>query len=151
MNADEFMADYGDGRFGRFMLYLLVYNNKAIDWDERGHRIGFEGTDFFAGFRPQWHHVFPKKLLENKISPDLIDALANIAAIGNEINIRISAKKPMDYIARYNITVDKLAQQFINEDIVNIGVDGYESWLNSRAQVLADAANDFLDNLYRGL
>jgi hypothetical protein len=30
-------------KFGTFFWYLLAYRNKAQDWDEHGHRIGFEG------------------------------------------------------------------------------------------------------------
>src|SRR3989475_10228677 len=36
LTADDFLRDYGDSRFGRFLLYLLVYRNKAQDWDEHG-------------------------------------------------------------------------------------------------------------------
>jgi Protein of unknown function DUF262 len=97
--STDFLRDYGDSRFGRFFLYLLVYRNKAQDWDEQGHRIGFEGVSVLADFRPEWHHVFPKKYLSGKVDESLIDALANIAVIGSEINIRISAKDPMSYIA----------------------------------------------------
>ncbi len=57
--ADDFLGDYSDSRFGRFLLYLLAYRNKALDWDEHGHRIGFEGMALLADFRPQWHHIFP--------------------------------------------------------------------------------------------
>ena len=101
---DDFLRDYGDSRFGRFLLYLLVYRNEAQDWDEHGHRIGFEGVSLLADFRPQWHHIFPKKYLNGKVEEDLVDALANIAVIGPEINIRISAKDPMSYIAKHKIT-----------------------------------------------
>jgi hypothetical protein len=66
-SRDDFLRDYGDARFGRFLLYLLVYRNKAKDWDEHGHRIGFESVTLLADFRPQWHHVFPRKYLEGKV------------------------------------------------------------------------------------
>jgi hypothetical protein len=112
LTLEDFMRDYGDSRFGRFFLYLMVYRNSAKDWDEHGHRLGFEGINVLADFRPQWHHIFPKKYLEGKVDEALIDALANIAVIGPEINIRISAKDPMSYIAKYNITTEKLTQQF---------------------------------------
>ena len=29
--AEDFMRDYGDSRFGRFILYLLAYKNHARD------------------------------------------------------------------------------------------------------------------------
>lgn len=133
------------------MLYLLVYQNEAEDWDERGHRIGFEGVNLLADFRPQWHHVFPKKFLEGKASDDSINALGNIAVIGPEINIRINAQNPMNYVGRYNITPAKLQQQFIDAGIVSVPVAGYENWLQQRATTLATQGNQFLDSLKNGL
>jgi len=134
LTADDFLRDYGDSRFGRFLLYLLVYRNKAQDWDEYGHRIGFEGVSVLADFRPQWHHIFPKKYLEGKIDDSLIDALGNIAVIGPEINIRISAKDPMKYIDKYKITHQKLAQQFVDPATLSVSHEGYEAWVRKSCQ-----------------
>jgi hypothetical protein len=147
LEADYFLRDYGDARFGRFLLYLLVYRNKALDWDERGHRIGFEGVELLTDFRPQWHHIFPRKFLEGKVSDDKIEALANIAVIGPTINIRISDKEPMNYIQKYKIGQDKLNQQFIFDDITSTSAGQYETWLLKRAQTLAEAGNKFLNEL----
>lgn len=147
LDVDDFQRDYSDTRFGRFLLYLIVYRNKALDWDEKGHRIGFEGVELLADFRPQWHHIFPRKFLEGKISDDGIEALANIAVIGPSINICISAKEPMNYIQRYNISHDKLNQQFVFDDIVSTSAEQYETWLVNRAKTLANAGNEFLKEL----
>lgn len=146
------MRDYTDSRFGRFLLYLLVYRNKALDWDGPASRIGFEGLELLADFRPQWHHIFPSKFLETSgVAEDKINALANIAVIGPAINIRISAQDPMNYIGRHNITTEKLEQQFIDPGIVTIGVSGYDAWLLQRAEKLAAAGNGFLSALGNGL
>jgi hypothetical protein len=147
LEAEDFLRDYGDSRFGRFILYLLIYRNKALDWDEGGHRLGFEGIEVLSDFRPQWHHIFPQKYLEGKISEDKINALANIAVIGPSINIRISAKDPMSYIQKYIITRQKLAQQFIDEEITKVNIADYENWLIKRAERLAVASNEFLSQL----
>jgi hypothetical protein len=144
---DEFCRDYADSRFGRFFLYLLAYRNYALDWDDHGHRIGFEGASILADFRPQWHHIFPRKYLEGHVDDGLIDALANIAVIGPEINIRISAKDPMGYISKYKITNEKLAQQFIEPSSISLSHDGYEAWLRERAQRLTEVGNEFLAEL----
>jgi hypothetical protein len=145
--AEDFLRDYADGRFGRFLLYLLVYRNRAEDWDEHGHRLGFEGTSLLSDFRPDWHHIFPKKYLNGKVQEPLTDALANIAVIGPTINIRISAKDPMSYIDTYKITECKLSQQFIDPAIVSVSREGYEHWLDVRAGRLAEVANTFLTEL----
>jgi hypothetical protein len=145
--AEDFMRDYGDTRFGRLLLYLLVLRNGAIDWDQQGVRIGFDGAELLAGFQPQFHHVFPKKFLEGKVAADLIDALANIAIIGPSINIRISKQNPMDYIPKYRITSEKLRQQFISGQIVETSVGNYPDWLRKRAETLAAAGNQLLEEL----
>ena len=151
LEADDFLRDYIDSRFGRFFLYLLAYGNNAQDWDKAGHRLGFDGQELLADYRPQWHHIFPKKFLEGKINDDKIDALANIAVIGPSINIRISAKSPMNYIERYEITTQKLAQQLVTDNIETLSLTNFEKWLNQRAQRLADAGNEFLNELKGGL
>lgn len=147
LSRDDFLRDYGDARFGRFLLYLLVYSNKAKDWDAQGHRLGFEGVTLLADFRPQWHHVFPRKFLEGKVDEAHIEALANIAVIGPSINIRISAADPMSYVAKYNISAEKLGQQFIDPDFTNISIEEFPTWLERRAERLAEAGNIFLAKL----
>ena len=144
---DDFLRDYGDARFGRFLLYLLVYRNHAKDWDAQGHRIGFEGATLLADFRPQWHHVFPRKYLEGRTEEAHIDALANIAVVGPSINIRINATDPMSYVEKYGISQDKLTQQLIDPDFTLVPIDKYPEWLESRAERLADAGNAFLAEL----
>jgi len=150
LEGDDFVRDYSDSRFGRFILYLLVYRNEAQDWDEHGHRLGFEGVEALADFRPQWHHIFPRKYLEANLDNDdisLIDALANIAVIGPTINIRINAKEPMNYVERYAITADKLRQQYIDAEFSNSDPNHYEAWVRCRAEVLARESNAFLQAL----
>jgi hypothetical protein len=43
VSKDEFLRDYGDTRFGRLMLYVLMFDKAAIDWDSNGDRIAFRG------------------------------------------------------------------------------------------------------------
>jgi hypothetical protein len=147
VSAEDFMDDYGNARFGRFLLYLLVWHNKARDWDEHGYRLGFEGTQALEDFRPQWHHIFPRKFLEDKYDEAEIDALANIAVIGSSINIRISARNPMDYLRKYKIDENKLVQQFIPKDLADIPIEQYPDFLKGRAEMLAHEANRLLKSL----
>jgi hypothetical protein len=147
LTPEDYMRDYGDSRFGRLLLYLLILSNAAVDWDERGVRIGFDGSEILAGFEPQFHHIFPKKFLEGRVSVDLVDALANIAIIGPTINIRISKQNPMDYVPKYKITPEKLQQQFVNDQIFNTTIEQYGDWVRRRAGDLANASNIFLEAL----
>jgi hypothetical protein len=147
-SADDFYGrEYTAGKFWPFLLYILAYRRKAQDWDEHGHRIGFEGCELLADFAPQFHHIFPKKYLEGNVDEGLIDAVANIAVIGPSINIRINAKSPLDYVTRYKITAKKLRQQLIDPGFTKVSFDGYEGWLHERAQALATEANEFMSEL----
>jgi hypothetical protein len=151
IEPEDFLRDYGDSRFGRFLLYLLVYRNKAQDWDEHSHRLGFEGVEILHDFRPQWHHIFPKKYLEDENVNGFTDSLANIAVIGPTINIRISAKAPLDYVKRYKITPQKLEQQFIEPSFTDLQISEYETWTRQRAERLALEASAFLAELRNGI
>jgi hypothetical protein len=151
IEPEDFLFDYGDSRFGRFLLYLLVYRNKALDWDEHSHRLGFEGVEALQDFRPQWHHIFPKKYLETQNVNGLTDSLANIAVIGPAINIRISAKAPLDYVKKYKITTLKLEQQFIDPNFTDIPISTFDAWTRKRAERLASEANAFLAELRTGI
>ncbi len=147
VSAEEFLRDYGDTRFGRLLLYVLMFDKGAVDWDATGDRIAFHGADLVRGFEPQFHHIFPRKFLEGKAKSELIEALANIAIIGAETNIRISNKDPLDYFARYKVDEKKRAQQFIEGDVMAMTPANFPAWLNARAKHLADAANAFLNKL----
>jgi hypothetical protein len=147
VTTEDFLRDYGDSRFGRFLLYLIVYRRKSLDWDEHSHRIGFEGMDVLADFSPQWHHIFPKKYLEGHAQAGLTDVLANIAVIGPSINIRISARAPLDYVTRYNISDDKLQQQLIEPEFTRVQLDEFDNWVKGRAERLAAEGNALFKEL----
>ena len=104
-----------------------------------------------AQFKPQWHHIYPKKFLKGHVDEATIDALANIAVIGPEINIRISAKDPMKYLDKYQITDEKLRQKFIEQPRTDFLITGYSAFLRQRAQSLAAAGNRVLLELSEGL
>lgn len=147
VQPEDFMRDYGDSRFGRLMLYLIAYSREAQDWDEPGHRLGFDSAEVLKDFRPQWHHIFPRKFLEGKADPALIDSLSNIAVIGPRINIRISDADPMDYLAKYSISDKKLEQQLIDASRDNFSVENFPKFVSRRAERLSDEANDYLGRL----
>lgn len=143
----DFLRDYSDARFGRLLLYLLVHRNGAIDWDQRGMRIGFDEAELLSGFQPQFHHVFPSAFLGNVVKADQVDALANIAIIGPAINIRISKQDPMNYFDRYTISDEKLRQQMISSKTRSTAISGYVPWLEGRAETLAKDGNSYLEEL----
>jgi hypothetical protein len=147
IEPDDMIGDYSGSAFGRFLLYLLVYKAGARDWDEKGHKLGFDGSQILADFKPQWHHIFPKKFLAGHAEEEHVDSLANIAVIGPTINIRINAKDPMDYLDRYKISNDKLEQQLIPTERAQFQVDNYPRFIECRAKTLAQRANSYLNSL----
>ena len=151
IEADDFMRDYTDGKFWRFLLYLLIFNNQAQDWDKQGLRLGFDGTRLLQDYKPQWHHIFPQKFLHKQVEEEKIQALANIAVIGPSINIRISAQDPMKYLDKYAISDEKLKQQFVDYDRAKFTIDEYPSFIQARAKRLAEEANSYLKKISNGL
>lgn len=151
IEAEDFKRDYTDGKFWRFLLYLLVYKNGAQDWDEAGTRLGFDGKELLADFRPQWHHIYPQKFLNKKVDAEKIDSLANIAVIAPTINIRISNQDPMKYLDKYAISDEKLKQQFVEWNRGEMTVEKYGGFLDARAIRLANEGNKFLIGLSKHL
>ncbi len=144
ISKDEFLRDYSDSRFGRLMLYVLIFERKAQDWNKAGDRIAFQGEELFRGFRPQFHHIFPRNFLHGKAAPEQIEALANIAIIGASVNIRINDSDPLEYFKKYEIDADRRSQQLITGNVSGMTPVAFPRWLEKRAQTLADAANDFI-------
>ena len=62
IETEDFMADYSDSRFGRFLLYLLVWSNNAKDWDGHGYRLGFEGAAGFGRFSATMASYLPEEI-----------------------------------------------------------------------------------------
>lgn len=53
----------------------------------------------------------------------------------------------MNYVAKYKITSEKLAQQSVNTEITEVSTAQYETWMRDRAQRLAEEGNAFLQEL----
>jgi len=81
---EDFREEYTD-RFLRLILYLTAFNRKAKDWVCQDVRVGFdkERNQFNEGFNPEWHHVFPRKIVKD--SPD-VDSIANIVVLNEKAN-----------------------------------------------------------------
>lgn len=146
-SAEEFLRDYSDNLFGRLMLYLLVFDRKAEDWSQGGERLAFQGGELTSGFSPQFHHIFPRGFLAEKVPAFEIEALANIAIIGQGVNIKISDSDPLAYFDRYGISEAKRQAQLIEGQVSSMTPENFTPWLEERAEALADAANAFMQTL----
>ncbi|MCY3906979.1 MAG: DUF262 domain-containing protein [Anaerolineaceae bacterium] len=139
-------------RGGRFyaMLYMLTRVNGARDFCK-----GIELKKFLLGGGNQLelHHIFPKSQLYNHgdFGREEVNAIANFAFLTKDCNLQISATLPEDYLPQYNaMHPGVLASHWIPEDPHLWKIDNYREFLAERRKLLANAANSFLDQLYRG-
>lgn len=145
-DPEFFMRDYSD-KFGKLVLYLLIFRNSALDWDGSSRRIAFDGDKLVSGFEPQFHHVFPRKFLKGVSEESLVEALSNIAIIGANTNLKISAKNPLDYFEKYGIGADRRKQQYIEGDVENMTPANFPDWLRRRAGLFAQEIDRFMNEL----
>lgn len=155
IDESDVLKDYRRDRFMRFLLYLAIFNNDALDWRQKV-RIGYVSSDTpFSDFRPQWHHFFPRNVLRKyneklddaeKLSEEEINSLANITILNP--NQKAFRTEPHDYIRRFNISDELLNQQYIPTEDENLWkVENYREFLNKRAELMVDGINRFLDSL----
>jgi hypothetical protein len=169
MDKHEFLKP--KGRFSQLMLYLLLFRREARDWLD-GTRIGFDKAgEILSGFRPQWHHIYPRNVLkkglkevlkkkwgrdvsENEIN-SLINSTANLTILNRKPNIKLGGRLPSDYIK--DISEEDLRAHLIPEDFIKAKNEGrlkeqwslerYEEFLDKRAKLLAEEANKFFQEL----
>ena len=143
--TEFFRRSYNDGSVS-LMLYLLAYNNKARDWGAAQERIGFNGNVALKKFNPDFHHIFPRANLKGKIETATdADSAANIACIRKETNLKIGKQDPSEYMQ--DISDGLLNEQFVPTDRSLFTLERYNEFLDRRAEMLAKAANEFMDKL----
>lgn len=131
------------------LLYMLTRVYKAKDWNS-----GIPLCDQILGKLNglQVHHIFPKKLLyENGYSRPEANAIANFTFITQDANLQISASEPSKYLeeieAKYPGAVES---HWMPTDRELWKVENYRDFLAVRRELLAKAANEFLESLVNG-
>jgi len=147
MSPDDFK---GWGINSRFypLLYMLTRICHAKDWN-----TGIELTNHLLGKTSglELHHIFPKSILNKKgyKKPD-VNAIANFTFITKDTNLLISNKKPEVYLPQYKKKQPgALESHWIPMNPKLWKIENYIDFLNARRELLAKAANDFLDSLFR--
>jgi hypothetical protein len=145
--AEDFQEEYTD-KFLRLILYLTIFASGARDWITQDIRIGFdrEDNELNEGFKPEWHHIFPRKILKDKYDESLIDSIANIAVLNEKANRSFSAKPPSKYLEEHGVKPERLQEQAVppQESLV---LEKYEDFLRQRAQQIAERATKFMQEL----
>lgn len=155
ISDEEFLNRYdrAGNRFLRLMLYLVLFQNEGKDWVDRT-RLGYDktGGSLSAGFEPQWHHIFPRRVLKDAQTPeDEINALANITVLNERTNVnKLSGKPPSRYIEQFGINAELLREHAVPDpfletvDETKWSVERYQDFLVERAQLLTREAKVLL-------
>jgi len=100
----------------------------------------------------QIHHIFPKAVLYAAgYGRSQVNAVANFCFLTQETNLAIGKRKPEDYFADVERKhPGALASQWIPSDPELWRIDRYPDFLGARRELLAKAANTFLDQLRSG-
>jgi len=151
ISPNDFM---GWSRGARFypLLYMMTRVCKARDWD-----TGVELSKYLLGKLSslQMHHIFPKSLLykhEKGYSQAEVNALANFNFLTQETNLLVYNRDPFVYLEEF---ADKhpgaLESHWIPMDRELWKIENYPQFLTARRELLAKAANDFLESLLTGV
>jgi len=141
----------GWSRGARFypLLYMLTRVNHARDWgtgiELRQHMLGFQAS-------LEVHHIFPKAVLyQHGYSRPDVNAVANFTFLTKETNLRVSDRLPEEYIPELEgRNPGVVASHWIPMDPELWKVENYAAFLTKRRELLAEAANAFLDSLHGG-
>jgi hypothetical protein len=125
------------------LAYLAVIRNGATDWF-RGIKIRRE--NFADDQNIEYHHIFPRKLLNQRGADRYLrDEMANIAFLGERANRRIRASEPKDYLLPIKQQApERLEAQFVPLDQALWSLDRFEDFLEARRNLLAEAMNRIL-------
>lgn len=131
------------------MLYMLTRVWHARDWG-----TGVELSNHLLGSLSQLelHHIFPKSLLyKHGYSRPEANALANFTFLTKETNLEVSNRDPAEYLPEYEARhPGAIASHWIPMDRELWKPENYTRFLAARRELLAKAANDFLDSLAKG-
>ncbi len=131
------------------MLYMLTRVSLVKDWGSgvvlSNHLLGHLS-------RLELHHIFPKALLyKHGYSRSEANALANFTFLTQETNLKISSRPPAEYLPEYVKNQPAAVQShWIPMDSELWKVENYRDFLAARRELLASAANTFLDSLLQG-
>ncbi|MCZ2804836.1 DUF262 domain-containing protein [Modestobacter sp. VKM Ac-2983] len=145
-------ADFSGYSLGaRFypVLYLLTRTLGAQDFGS-GVPLSAHMLGHLTGL--QVHHIFPKaKLYAAGYKQGDVNAVANFCFLTQNTNLTISAADPARYLAEIEErNPGALASQWVPSDPSLWRIDRYMEFLEARRELLAAAANGFLDSLLSG-
>lgn len=160
LTPEDFLLRHGrsESRYQQLMLYLVLFRRGARDWHQ-GNRLAYDRVSgqLAPGFEPQWHHLYPRALLrKHGVDQNLIDALANLTCMNASTNAqRLVDYSPAVSIQRLGVSPDVLRQHLIPDPWASDpseatwSVTRYEEFLRARAELIARACRELLEELGR--
>ena len=131
------------------LLYMLTRVCHAEDWD-----TGIELSNHMLGnlSRLELHHIFPKSLLyDHGYERHEVNALANFTFLTQETNLKVSNRDPAVYLREFmDRQPHAIETHWIPMDPELWRMENYREFLEARRELLAAAANQFLDSLLDG-
>ena len=125
------------------MVYMIFSSKNVKDW-RSGISISAKSTG--VGHAIQYHHIFPKSLLQKRgLDTKDINEIANLAFISGKLNREISNKEPNDYFEKYKENSSLINEQLIpieNKSLLKL--ENYYDFLDYRRKALADMINEFI-------
>jgi hypothetical protein len=105
-----------------------------------------EDNEINEGFKPEWHHIFPRKIVKDLFDSSLVDSFANIAVLNEKANRSFSVKPPRQYLQEHKVARERLDEQAIPPDDL-LELNRFEEFLRLRAERLAERATEYLQGL----
>jgi hypothetical protein len=130
------------------VLYMMTRVCKARDWDTdvglSRHLLGHMNL-------LELHHIFPKSLLrERGYLLSEVNAIANFTFLTKETNLLVSNRDPAEYLEEFmRKNPGTIESHWIPMDRELWKVENYRDFLTARRELLAKAANKFLNSLIK--
>lgn len=145
LRATDFQGWSKNARFYP-LLYMLTRVHHARDWDTG---IELKMALLGKGNRLEVHHIFPRSLLyQSGYTKSEVNAVANFTFLTKETNLRVSNRDPVEYLEEFAAKhPGAVESHWIPMDRDLWRIDRYRDFLAARRELLAKAANEFLDTL----
>lgn len=148
LNEADFAGSSTSNRFYPLM-YMLTRVWHAKDW-----QTGIDLTAHSLGRYSylQVHHIFPKKrLYDAGFNRSQVNAVANFTFLTQDTNLVVSDRDPAEYLSEFaDRNPQAVASHWIPMDRALWKLENYVEFLAARRQLLAKAANEFLESLLAG-
>lgn len=148
LNEADFAGSSTSNRFYP-LLYMLTRVWHAKDW-----QTGIDLTAHSLGRYSylQVHHIFPKKrLYDAGFNRSQVNAVANFTFLTQDTNLVVSDRDPAEYLSEFaDRNPQAVASHWIPMDRALWKLENYVEFLAARRQLLAKAANEFLESLLAG-